>query len=207
MAYISRTLDTDPMDRTIDTVSSHVIGTTTAVTAMKAAVIKAEEEAADLVCDNVNKGFYTLIHSQISQKIAKLKSEVDSHLLRLHQLNKQLLSIKSRMGRDYGMISERYITLFNRINKNLQNRVGSHALTRAGRPCHEQVDHFADIAVYLAVGYVLTHGEHERGGFCIHERIPRQHTAELYELSFLVGNFDPDHAVLVVGMYVYAAGM
>lgn len=123
MAYISRTLDTDPMARTIDTVSSHVIGTTTAVTAMKAAVIKAEEEAADLVCDNVNKGFYTLIHSQISQKIAKLKSEVDSHLLRLHQLNKQLLSIKSRMGRDYGMISERYITLFNRINRNLENRV------------------------------------------------------------------------------------
>lgn len=123
MAYISRTLDTNPMARTLDTVSNHVIGTTAAVTAMKAAVIKAEEDAADLVCDNVNKGFYTLIHSQISQKIAKLKSEVDSHLLRLHQLNKQLLSIRGRMGRDYGMISERYITLFNRINKNLENRV------------------------------------------------------------------------------------
>ena len=52
---------------------------------MQTAVIIAEEKAADHVCNNVNKGFYSLIRSQISQKMAKLQSEVDSHLMQLVQ--------------------------------------------------------------------------------------------------------------------------
>ncbi|HIZ26802.1 hypothetical protein [Barnesiella sp. An55] len=123
MAYIDCVVDTHPMAKEMQSVSTHIKGTTAAVVGMRAAVIQAEEEAADHVCDNVNRGFYTLIHSQISQKIAKLQSEVDSHLMKLNQLRKQLLSIKGRMERDYGMISQRYIKLFNGLNKSLQQRV------------------------------------------------------------------------------------
>ena len=94
MAYIDCVVDTQPMANEINTVSTHINGTTAAVVGMRAAVIQAEEAAAEHVCDNVNKGFYTLIHSQISQKIAKLQSEVDSHIMKLNQLRKQLLSIK-----------------------------------------------------------------------------------------------------------------
>ena len=86
-------------------------------------VIAAEEEAAEHVCNNVNRGFYALIHSQISQKIARLQSDVDSHLMMLNQSRKQLLNIKARMERDYGMITSRYTKLFNGINKNLELRV------------------------------------------------------------------------------------
>ncbi len=123
MAHIDCVVDTHPMAREIDSVSTHIQGTTAAVVGMKVAVVKAEEAAAEQVCNNVNRGFYTLIHSQISQKIAKLKSEVDSHLMKLNQLKKQLLSVKGRMERDYGMISQRYLKLFNGLNKNLQQRV------------------------------------------------------------------------------------
>lgn len=123
MAYIDCVIDTHPMAREIDSVSHHIKGTTAAVIGMKAAVVKAEQDAADLVCRNVNKGFYTLIHSQISQKIAKLQSEVDSHLMRLNQFRKQLLAIRGRMEKDYGMISHRYSKLFTSLNKNLQQRV------------------------------------------------------------------------------------
>ena len=123
MAYIDCLVDTHPMANEINSVSTNIKGTTAAVVGMKAAVIQAEAEAADHVCNNVNKGFYTLIHSQISQKIAKLQSEVDSHLMKLNQLCKQLLSIKGRMERDYGNISQRYIKLFNGLNKNLEQRV------------------------------------------------------------------------------------
>ncbi len=123
MAYIDCVVDTQPMANEINTVSTHINGTTAAVVGMRAAVIQAEEAAAEHVCDNVNKGFYTLIHSQISQKIAKLQSEVDSHIMKLNQLRKQLLSIKSRMERDYNMISRRYVKLFNGLNKNLEQRV------------------------------------------------------------------------------------
>lgn len=123
MAYIDCVVDTKPMAQEIDSVSNHIKGTTAAVVGMQAAVIKAEEEASNHVCENVNRGFYTLIHSQISQKIAKLKSEVDSHLMQLNQQRKQLLAIKNRMERDYNMISSRYLKLFNGLNQNLQQRV------------------------------------------------------------------------------------
>lgn len=122
-SYIDCVVDTKPMANEINSVSTHIKGTTAAVVSMKMAVIAAEQEAADHVCDNVNKGFYALIHSQISQKIAKLQSDVDSHLMKLNQLKKQLLGIKNRMERDYGMITGRYIKLFNGLNKNLQQRV------------------------------------------------------------------------------------
>ena len=99
------------MAQTVGTVSTHVNGTTAAVVAMKAAVVQAEKEGADHVCEKVNKGFYTLIRSQISQKIATLRSEVDSQLMRLNQQRKQLTAIRQRMERDYQMICGRYLKL------------------------------------------------------------------------------------------------
>lgn len=123
MATFNYTVDTYPMAEEIGSVSHHVKATTAAVITMQTAVVLAEAEAADHVCDNVNKGFYTLIRSQISQKLAKLKSEVDSHLMQLNQQRKQLLAIKGRMERDYNMISSRYLKLFNGLNANLKQRV------------------------------------------------------------------------------------
>lgn len=122
-SFVDCVIDTEPMAHKIDSVSGHLQGTTAAVIGMKAAVIQAEEEAANHVCNNVNKGFYTLIHSQISQKIAKLHSEVDSHVMKLNQLTKQLHAVKKRMERDYSMVTTRYVRLFNGINKNLEQRV------------------------------------------------------------------------------------
>lgn len=123
MATFNYTVDTYPMAEEISSVSNHVEGTTAAVIAMQTAVVLAEAEAADQICDDVNRGFYTLIRSQISQKLAKLKSEVDSHLMQLNQQRKQLLAIKGHMERDYNMISSRYLKLFNGLNSNLRQRV------------------------------------------------------------------------------------
>ena len=61
-------IDTTPMADEIRTVSNHIEGTTTAVVAMQTAVVLAEKQAAETVCRNVNRGFYTLMRSQISQK-------------------------------------------------------------------------------------------------------------------------------------------
>jgi hypothetical protein len=123
MAYIDCLVDTNPMADKMNTVSKHIAGTTTAVVAMKTAVVVAETKAADHVCSNINKGFFTLIRSQISQKMAKLQSDVDSHLMQLNQQRKQLLAIKGRMERDYNMISSRYLKLFNGLNANLKQRI------------------------------------------------------------------------------------
>jgi len=123
MATFNYTVDTQPMAEEIGSVSNQVKETTSAVVAMQTAIVIAEEKAANHVCDNVNKGFYTLIRSQISQKIAKLQSDIDSHLLQLNHQKKQLMAVKDRMERDYNMISNRYLKLFNSLNTNLKQRV------------------------------------------------------------------------------------
>lgn len=123
MATFNCTVDTRPMAQEIGSVSNHVKATTTAVVAMQTAVVLAETKAADHVCENVNRGFYTLIRSQISQKTARLKSVVDSHFMQLCYQRKQLSAIKGRMERDYNMISTRYLKLFNSLNTNLKQRI------------------------------------------------------------------------------------
>jgi hypothetical protein len=123
MTTFNYTVDTHPMADEISSVSHHVENTTSAVIAMKTAVVMAEEKAANFVCENVNKGFYSLIRSQISQKMSKLKSEIDSHLMQLVQQKKALLGLKDRMENDYNMISRRYIKLFNDLNRNLKQRI------------------------------------------------------------------------------------
>ena len=123
MEYINCRVDTQPMADELHSVSRHVTGTTTAVVAMQAAVIKADQDAADQVCNDVNRGFHALMSSTLSQKIAKLQSEVDSHLMRLNQQTKQLLNIKRQMERDYMRTAQRYTKTFNSLNKELRQRV------------------------------------------------------------------------------------
>ena len=109
MAHMSFTVDTQPMAREIESVSQKVKGTTAAIVGMRAAVIAAEAEAADHVCNNVNLGFYTLIHSQISQKIARLQSDVDSHLMKLNQCRK--LQVIEDVGLGYIKLGQSAPTL------------------------------------------------------------------------------------------------
>ena len=123
MANFSFTVDTDPMAHEISTVSKHVDATSAAVVTMQSAVIVAEQEAADHVCKNVNYGFYTLMHSQISQKIAQLTSTVESKLIEMGQQAAALQNLKKRMERDYHMISKRYGKLFGSLNASLQSQI------------------------------------------------------------------------------------
>ena len=123
MASFNFKVDTDPMADTLDSVSHSVNNVSGAVVAMQTAVIAAEQEGADYVCQNINKGFYSLMHSQISQKIAQLTSTVEAKLLELGQYASALKGIQSRMEGDYHMISGRYAKLFKAINNTLESRV------------------------------------------------------------------------------------
>ncbi len=111
------------MANEIDSVRRHIDSTTAAVGAFQTAVILAEKEGADNVCSKVNQGFFALMHSQISQKIAAKQSRVDALLMELRSQKKRLLGIKENMERDYGRLASRYIRIFNGINKALKQRV------------------------------------------------------------------------------------
>lgn len=104
-------VDTTPMAAELQSVSNHVKGTTAAVVTMQSAVIAAENNSANKVCSNVNRGFFTLVQSQISQKIANKQSRVEALLMQLAQQKRQLLGIKSNMEREYGRIAARYLKI------------------------------------------------------------------------------------------------
>jgi hypothetical protein len=123
MAQFNFTVDTDPMANSIDGIAHHVDGTTAAVIAMQTAVTIAEQKGAEKICNNVNFGFYSLIRSQISQKIATHKSKADAKIMELQQQSVSLLAIKGRMEKDYMMLASRYTKLFEGLNKALRARI------------------------------------------------------------------------------------
>jgi len=116
-------VDTSPMASTLDRVSSHVDAVTGAVTVMQTAVIHQEKLAAEQVCTNIDQGFYFLIRSQISQKLAKLRSDVDARLMALRQLSVALAGVRRQMEGDYQMIASRYSKLFDALDRSLRSRV------------------------------------------------------------------------------------
>ena len=123
MAQFNFKVDTAPMADSIDGVAHHVNGTTAAVVAMQTAVVIAEQKGAEKICSNVNYGFYSLIRSQVSQKIAMHKSRADAKIMELQQQTVSLAAIKSRMEKDYMMLASRYTRLFEGLNKSLRARV------------------------------------------------------------------------------------
>lgn len=123
MANFNFTVDTQEMAHTMSQVAPHVDGTTAAVVSMQTAVIIAERKASEKICDNVNRGFFGLIRSQISQKLAMYKSQIDAKLMELLYQSKELSSIKGRMERDFQMITSRYMKLFRSLDAALFTRV------------------------------------------------------------------------------------
>lgn len=117
------TVDTEPMASELEKVSKNVQGTTAAVVAMESAVVAAEIAGSEKVCKNVNRGFFTLIQSQISQKIANKQSRVESLLMELAQQKKRLVGIKNTMEREYARVASRYIRIFSGVNKELELRI------------------------------------------------------------------------------------
>ena len=123
MSNFSFEVDTSPMASTLDRVSSHVDAVTGAVTVMQTAVIHQEKLATEQVCTNIDQGFYFLIRSQISQKLAKLRSDVDARLMALRQLSVALGGVRRQMEGDYQMIASRYSKLFDALDRSLRSRV------------------------------------------------------------------------------------
>ncbi|MDR2783296.1 MAG: hypothetical protein LBB48_05580 [Treponema sp.] len=123
MADLYFEVDTSPMASTVDSVKSHVKNVTAAVTAMETAVIATERQSAQTICENVDKGFFIMVKSQISQKIVAAYTEMTSKQMTLIQLVKALDNVKRQMEADYNMISGRYAKLFQSLNKALETRI------------------------------------------------------------------------------------
>lgn len=123
MAQFDFYVDTEPMANSVESVSAHINATTAAVIAMEAAVIKAETEAADYICENVDRGFFSLIHSQVSMKLAEYYNEMNAKLILLMEFAKSLAAMQERMEEDINRLKREYYKVFHGLDKALENRI------------------------------------------------------------------------------------
>lgn len=123
MARFDFVVDTNPMADSVDRISGHVDATTAAVVAMQAAVISSEEQAAKKICANVDSGFYNLIRSQISMKLATYFTEMNAKLALLMEYAKALGKSKDRMENDFNRLRREYLKIFRGLDAALESRV------------------------------------------------------------------------------------
>lgn len=123
MANIDCVLDTAPMAQSIDTVSNHVVATTAAVAAMQTAIIATQKKTSDEICENVDRGFFNLIRSQVSSKKAKYFSDMNASFTLLMQYSKSLSALGNRMEEDVARLQRQYYKVFHGLDKALENRI------------------------------------------------------------------------------------
>ena len=123
MADLSFTVNTDPMAKSVDQVSRHVNLTTDAVAAMQAAVILSQEQAADEISENVDRGFYYLIRSQVTTKMAENFSVLSAKMVSLVEMSKALTAQQDRMESDVARLQREYAKTFNSLNRALERRI------------------------------------------------------------------------------------
>ena len=123
MANIDCVLDTEPMANSIDAVSKHVGMTTAAVAAMQTAVIATEKESSDKVCQNVNRGFYSLINSQLTSKKARYFTEMNARFTLLLQYSRSLQKAVKRLEEDVNRLQKQYYKIFHGIDRSLERRI------------------------------------------------------------------------------------
>lgn len=134
MASFDFVVDTNTLAQSVSTVTEHVNATTVAVTAMEAAVIAVEKKSADKICENVDRGFFSLIKSQVSMKLANYYTDMNAKLVLLMQFSKSLLQLQGRMEDDYNRLKREYFKIFNALDNACENRISqldAHAMNLA----------------------------------------------------------------------------
>lgn len=116
-------VDTNPFDASVGRCNQNVNLLTSAVVATEAAQIASISKNSQKVAGTIVNGFFGYIRSEISQQITELVQKVDAHLLHLRELAKSCVAKQSQMEVDYHRISERYIKVFDDLNRELENRV------------------------------------------------------------------------------------
>lgn len=120
------TVDTTPFDASVDNCNRNVDVLTGSVVATEAAQVKSIQAKGKQIGDTIVNGFFKTVQFEISTQVVELQKQVEAYLLKMSEMQKRLIALKSQMEKDYHHTSERYAKIFDDLNKELDNRV--HAL-------------------------------------------------------------------------------
>lgn len=116
-------VDTLPFDQSVSNCNNTVNGLTASVGAMNAAQCVSIKDSADKVSDAIIDGFFHSIRTDLSAQKAELEQKIEARLMLLRQQAETLRLKKETMQTDYARTSERYLKIFEDLNKELSLRI------------------------------------------------------------------------------------
>ena len=116
-------VDTSEFDHSVGTFKSNINFLQGTITGAEAAHIAAKIQSAKEVSESIVQGFYGLIQSEIGQQISEMMPRVEALTMELMQHQESCVTKQGQFGNDFNRILERYIRLFDDLDKELKNRV------------------------------------------------------------------------------------
>lgn len=116
-------VDTLPFDRSVANCNTSINALTGSVVATKAAQLEAINDSSIKIANSIIDGFYKNIRFEISSQTMELKQRIDANLIHLEELSKRLLAKREQMEIDYQRTANRYLKIFEDLNKELENRI------------------------------------------------------------------------------------
>lgn len=121
--HFNVTVDTNPFDRSVDSLSHGVDVLTGSVVATEAAQVKSIADNSRKVGQTIISGFFKTVRSDISQQIAELSTRIEALVLQLKSFADRCHSKQQQMHEDYNRLSSRYVKIFDELNRELENRI------------------------------------------------------------------------------------
>jgi hypothetical protein len=120
---INLSVDTRQFDYSVAHCVGGVQALAGAVAATNTAQVGAIAASAHKVGSSMLGGFFKLIRSELTQQISENKARCEALLLKLNDMKVAVLARKSQMGGDFARIADRYMQLFQDMDRELANRV------------------------------------------------------------------------------------
>lgn len=116
-------VDTDPFDASVYDCNNNVGVLTGSVAATEVAQVESIRANSRKVGQTIVDGFFKTVRSDLGQQIQELSSRVDATMIHLRELAARCVSKQKQMEKDYYSLSKRYGSIFNDLNKELENRI------------------------------------------------------------------------------------
>jgi len=116
-------VDTAPFDNSVDTCNRRITQLTGSVIETESAQIESVSRNSARIASSIIGGFFGYIRSELSQQVTELAQNIDANLMNLRELVQACAAKKVQMEVDYNRITNRYIKIFNDLNKEVTNRI------------------------------------------------------------------------------------
>lgn len=116
-------VDTTPFDNSVDRCGDHVSTLTGSIVAFKTANVASKMENEKKIVNSVTCGFSSLIEQNLTLQNAGMEAEMHALAGELMQQCKELEHKHDVMSKDFNRIKSRYTSLFDTINKEMNNRI------------------------------------------------------------------------------------